>query len=820
MSRNPLPAARGSSPVPWYRRMEARVAVGVSLIAALSLGVVLLATSRVVTQRSLSRASGELEAARRSCVRLLDSRAESAATLTRLITELPIFRVHLTDRQLAADATTLHAMVDRYRQQLGARFCIVTNGRGAWVGTAGWPDRERADALQPGVEQAAAGRPYRGVASIGDRLYMVVSEPAWFAQEVLGTMTVGFSLDDAVARELAAVTGYEVTLASESHVSGSSLPSHRVELLRALTGQRGEPAASRIRLRELGDRTYVQGTFPLAGAPPIDSRHRLVLLEDWAPTQQFIDELDHRILRAGLMTLGLALGGGLLFSRRISRPLATIAAATEDIASGNWDRQVPLSGGAETLAMAAAFNKMSASLRVAHDRLTHDALHDQLTSLPNRALFMERLRQAMSRRERHPESLFAVLFIDLDRFKTVNDSLGHPAGDELLLEVARRLTGVLRREDTVARHDAITEPHAGDLTLARLGGDEFTVLVDHIRDPSDAVRVAERLHESLARPIALAGQEVFTTASIGIAVSTSLHRSGDDVVRDADAAMYRAKAAGGDQCAVFDETMHHRAVTRLQLETDLRRALDRGEFRLFYQPIVSISNRRLVGFEALLRWQHPEQGLLLPGAFLDVALDAGLMTRIDYWVLDQACREACRWQKGREVPIAVSVNLSAPTFAQADVVQQVARALRVHGLDGRALKLELTEGVAMRDAERASSVLRDLREIRVGVSLDDFGTGYSSLSYLQRFPVDTLKVDRSFVNGLHDSDECRQIIGTVLNLARRLNLSVVAEGAETAEQVAYLESLHCSFAQGFFFSKPLEADQLDELLNRSERDVA
>ena len=372
--------------------------------------------------------------------------------------------------------------------------------------------------------------------------------------------------------------------------------------------------------------------------------------------------------------------------------------------------------------MAVAFNTMTESLRAAHDRLVHDALHDQLTLLPNRTLFMERLRRAMALRQRHARSLFAILFIDLDRFKTVNDSLGHPAGDQLLLEIARRLTQALRGEDAVARVAA--NASGGDPSLARLGGDEFIVLVEDLHDPSDAVRIAERVQQCLDRPVAVDRQEVFTTASIGIAVSTAAHRSGDDVVRDADIAMYRAKAAGGDRCAVFDATMHARAVERLQLETELRRALEREEFRLHYQPIVSLHDRRLVGFEALIRWQHPDRGLLGPGEFLEVAQDAGLMARVDAWVLAEACCEARRWQEPSAAPVTVSVNLSAFGFARPDLVTQVAGALKAAGLDGRALRIEMTESVAMADPARTGDVLRELKALGVGVSLDDFGTGY------------------------------------------------------------------------------------------------
>jgi len=643
--------------------------------------------------------------------------------------------------------------------------------------------------------------------SVRDDVYLVVSEPARFASEVLGTMTVGYLLDDAVALELAKATHCEVNLVSGASLGASSLPDPVRRALAAVIASRNSTFAqtdATSQLHKLGREQYVGGIFPLfpGGATPADAH--LVLLQDWRPTQQFVDELRQQFLTAAAIVFGFALVGGYLFSRRMSQPLRAIAAAAGDIAAGNLTRQLPVRGSAEASSMAVAFNDMSASLRAAHERLVHDAIHDHLTELPNRILFMERLERAITRRTRHPDYLFAVLFVDLDRFKTVNDSLGHPAGDRLLTEIAGRLDDALRRDDMVSR-PAATGQHDADTTLARLGGDEFTILIEDIGNPSDAVRVAERIQETLAKPVQLDGQEVFTTASIGIAVSGPAHRAGEDVVRDADLAMYRAKASGGDQCAICDATMHHRAVERLRLESDLRHAVERQEFTLHYQPIVAFRDRRVVGFEALVRWQHPERGLLLPAAFLPVAEETSLITRIDEWVLKEACGHARQWERlfPGDSSLSVSVNISGLGFGRPDLARQVAKTLADTGLDPRLLRMEITEGVAMADAERTRTILMELRALGVCVSLDDFGTGYSSLSYLQRFPVDTLKIDRSFVHGLGHSEECREIIQTIVNLARTLRLDAVAEGAETAEQVRHLESLECRCGQGFFFHKPM-----------------
>ena len=584
-----------------------------------------------------------------------------------------------------------------------------------------------------------------------------MSEPARFGDEILGTLTVGFALDDGVAQRLAEVTHSDVNIVVGRRLSSSSLTgANRLALARLVSVDGWLSRAGNVgAVQRVGDGQYVIGIFPLSSSGDNDAVGRLLLLHSWRPTQQFVDDVRRRLLEAGAAIFALTVGGAVLFSRRMSRPLMDLAAAAKDIAAGHLDRQVPVSGSAEATTMAVAFNEMSSSLRGAQERLLHDALHDHLTQLPNRALFMERLQRASRRRTRHPEYAFAVLFVDLDRFKMVNDSLGHQAGDRLLLEIVRRMTAVLRRDDVISRPAAAAVQDDSDNTLARLGGDEFIILLEDIHGPSDAVRVAERVQQVVAMPVGLGeGQEVFTTASIGIAISMSANGFEEDLVRDADTAMYRAKASGGDQCAVFDGAMHVRAVERLQLETDLRRAIEREEFRLQFQPIVALGDHRVTGFEALLRWQHPSRGLLSPGAFLPVAEETGLVTRIDRWVLREACAQARRWNTRfpSGAPASVSVNISAQGFLQADVVRGVADALEETGLNPHSLRLEITESVAMADAERARTILTEFKALGVRISLDDFGTGYSSLSYLQRFPVDVAE-NRSILRRRHGSEQ-------------------------------------------------------------------
>jgi predicted signal transduction protein with EAL and GGDEF domain len=457
----------------------------------------------------------------------------------------------------------------------------------------------------------------------------------------------------------------------------------------------------------------------------------------------------------------------------------------------------------------------------ANKSLVHDAFHDSLTDLPNRALFLDRLERTVARAKRHKDYKFAVLFIDIDRFKIVNDSLGHHAGDQLIIQFSKRILNSLRLDDVISRptipDSLVNQCTTKDDTLARLGGDEFTVLLDDLRSPTDSIRVASRIQESFVEPFLIAGQEVFTTASIGIAASSQSYASAADVLRDADIAMYRAKALGKARCEVFDQETHDRAVGRLKLETDLRRALEREEFRVYYQPIVSLASSNIAGFEALVRWDRPGVGIVAPAEFIGVAEETGLIVFIGNWVLRKACEQAHRWHLANpgQPLLTMSVNVSARQFKHRDIVEQVGKILQETHVDPTAIKLEMTETVTMDNAERTIRVVNGLKNLGVRLSIDDFGTGYSSLSYLRRFPMDTLKIDRSFVQNLSSNPENLAIVRTIMSLARNLGMEVVAEGAETAEEIEQLKALECDFSQGYFFSKPLDSKQADDLLQKS-----
>ncbi|MFB2895323.1 EAL domain-containing protein [Aerosakkonemataceae cyanobacterium BLCC-F50] len=424
------------------------------------------------------------------------------------------------------------------------------------------------------------------------------------------------------------------------------------------------------------------------------------------------------------------------------------------------------------------------------EKLLHDAFHDVLTGLPNRKFLNQRLEYTIRRAKRYETYLFAVLFIDLDRFKVVNDSLGHAVGDQLLIEVANLLEKSVRNIDTVAR----------------LGGDEFVILLDGLKDIQDATIIAQRIEEMLRSPFQIAGQEVFTSASIGIALSTTGYEQGADMLRDGDIAMYRAKDLGKARYQIFDKAMHAHVLRIMQLETDMRKALERQEFIVYYQPIVSLKTGAIAGFEALVRWQHPDEGLVSPAEFIPLAEETGLIVPLGKFILAKACHQMYAWQVRfpHTKNWKISVNLSTKQLKDGEIINQIDRILQETHLNSNCLKLEITESVLMENAEVANSILLQLRNRDIQLSIDDFGTGYSSLSYLHRFPVNTLKIDRSFVNLINPNDENLEIVRAIVTLAHILGMDVVAEGIETSFQLAQLKELGCEQGQGFYFSKALD----------------
>jgi diguanylate cyclase (GGDEF)-like protein/PAS domain S-box-containing protein len=441
----------------------------------------------------------------------------------------------------------------------------------------------------------------------------------------------------------------------------------------------------------------------------------------------------------------------------------------------------------------------------AEQQLEHNLFHDALTGLPNRRLLLDRLQHLFVRARRNSDHPYALLLGNVDHFKVFNETLSPVAGDHVLGEIARRMGACLRQDDTIARGE--NGKDAVEPVLSRLGGDEFAILLDGVHEPSDAMRIARRIQAAVAEPFPLDSREIRASMSFGIALSTAAHERPESVLKDADVAMRRAKALGGSRCEVFDEAMHTRAVGRLRLEADLRTAMAERQFRVFYHPVVQLDSRRIVSFEALLRWQHPTQGLISPYRFIEAAEDTGLLISIGHWLALQACRQLREWEvnAASDQPMNITVNVSARQFADAHLVNDIQDALRETGVDPARLQLEMTESVAASDPRLTITVLSHLKHMGIGVILDDFGIGSSSLSGLRQFPVDALKIDRSLVREMQADRGACDMVEVIITLAHKMNLRVIAEGIETARQLERLGELGCEFGQGYYFSQPLEA---------------
>jgi diguanylate cyclase (GGDEF)-like protein len=442
-------------------------------------------------------------------------------------------------------------------------------------------------------------------------------------------------------------------------------------------------------------------------------------------------------------------------------------------------------------------DRISQALRDSKDRFRHAAFHDALTDLPNRNQFIETLKFLLEKSRHAPDFNFAVLFLDLNRFKTINESLGHSTGDNLLQAVGERLKKLIGADDM----------------LARFGGDEFGIILSNVNTTEEAISFAQLINYKLTVPFSISGRQVFVNTSIGIALGNAAYQEAEEVLRDADIAMYYAKDHEKTY-EIFDQTMHTRAVTLLQLETDLRYAVERNEMMAYYQPIIDLETMQLGGFETLIRWNHPQRGLVSPGDFIPLSEDTGLIVPITLWILRESCRQIVAWQKldTANKSLILSVNLSGKHFGQGNVVEEVQKIIVETGIEPSCLKLEITESAVMENAEKVIAMLKELKEIGVQLSIDDFGTGYSSLSYLHRFPIDTLKVDRSFVGTMEDGSENGEIVRTIIALAKALNMDVVAEGIETIHQLHQLRILGCEYGQGYLFSRPVPREEAEKIV--------
>jgi diguanylate cyclase (GGDEF)-like protein/PAS domain S-box-containing protein len=446
--------------------------------------------------------------------------------------------------------------------------------------------------------------------------------------------------------------------------------------------------------------------------------------------------------------------------------------------------------------------------------LEHNSFHDGLTGLPNRRLLLDRLQRSFVRAQRNSDYQYAILLVDIDNCKVLNDTWGPNAGDQVMMELGGRLASSLRHHDTVARPG--NQIPSNDAVLSRMGGDEFTILLEGITDPSDALRVAQRLQAAVAAPFTVVAGELPVAVSVGIALSSDEHNRAEDLLQCADVAVHRAKALGGSRCELFNEGMHTRAVNRLKLEAELRVAIDRRQFQLCYQPILNLETRQAAGFEALVRWHHPEHGVVSPSKFIEVAERAGLMVPIGKWVIRQACQQLHAWQSAYPAlgSLTMTVNVSAKQFAHADLRDDLREAIHENHITPNSLQIELTEADAQANPKLTSELFTQLKHLGVRISIGDFGTGRSSLSWLRRSPLDELKIDRSLIANMPSDRSSFDVVNLTIILARELNLEVVAQGIEDAVHLERLRRLGCEFGQGYFFSKPLEVEQADQLLKQ------
>ena len=433
----------------------------------------------------------------------------------------------------------------------------------------------------------------------------------------------------------------------------------------------------------------------------------------------------------------------------------------------------------------------------AKEQLAFAAGHDALTGLTNRPALLDRLTQSLALAKRNENYKFALLFFDLDQFKVINDSLGHMAGDEMLIDISNRLHAVMRSEDV----------------LARLGGDEFVMLLSNVDSVTNAVRVADRVQKLLSEPLDIEGREVFTSASIGVTHSDLGYEAAEEMLRDADTAMYSAKSEGRSCYVVFDKSMHAKALSQLQLESDLRRALDNNEFVLYYQPVIDIKTKQIYGFESLIRWRHPERGMVSPVEFIPIAEDTGLIVKMGKWIYNEACKTLKQWQSSGRYSenLIMNINISTKQFWQDGFVDYIAQGLQEYDLEPSTVTLEVTESVILYNADKATKVFQDLKDLGVNLYIDDFGTGYSSLSYIHKYPIDGLKIDRSFVKDMVEDNKSKELVYTIVMLAKNLYLNVVAEGVETKGQLDYVRIMGCKIVQGYYFSPPVSAEEADQL---------
>jgi diguanylate cyclase (GGDEF)-like protein len=702
----------------------------------------------------------------------LKERQQANQTISYLLAKRDIVEASLDSGNTLRLSQTLVLM----QATLGVSYINVYTPNGARLLQIGGSGAERIDSGL--VVASILGNNRSGVA-VGDKGVVVAAANAVSGRTgISGVIVVGSQLPASDLRD--ASSGEEVAVFRAGHLVDTTY------------SEASAPIATALRQAQPDELNPVLAPLHVHAATAwLNSEGALVALVPVADLDQASHDRAQAVL-GGLIGLMLTMiVVAVIQARSIARPVDSLVGVAGALVRGDYGKRVPRTGNYELHELGQAINHLAGELERKVTELTRQATHDPLSGLPNRVLFLRRVEQALS--ERRPGLAVAVLFLDLDNFKIVNDSLGHAAGDRLIVAVANRLRACVPATSTIAR----------------LGGDEFTVLMLCRDDDQTAVALGERLLTELRTPFSIDGHDLFVVASVGIALSTAGPSQAGELLRAADVAMYHAKNSGRGRCIVYDGSMGRTAAERLELETELRRAIEHDGLLMHYQPIVDLASGRIVEVEALVRWRHPRRGLMSPASFIPLAEESGLIVPLGRWVLRTACRQARVWRM-QNPGLVVSANLSARELQQPDLADSVQRILIETGLPPGGLKLEITETVLMRDADAAQLVR--LAELGVHLAIDDFGTGYSSLAYLSRLPIDTLKIDRSFVSRLGREPESDAVVRTIIALAHTLKLSVTAEGIETPEQAAQLRSLGAQRGQGYYFARPAPA----ELLNNHE----
>jgi diguanylate cyclase (GGDEF)-like protein len=764
------------------RRLQTRLLV--PIVALLFLGSVSLRKSEEHSERKQIEVSLEQEAFHilTQIEQRLHEKQRAKENYARLLAQ----REDLVTLVKRGDRDRLKEMLKPWQGELGIESIAIDTKTNSNLLKLG---KQYQDLERPLIAAARSGSTQSKRAIERQELILLASTPIKSDREIIGTLLVSNSLNGNEIQPLQIKNDVELALFHQNKLSTTTVA--RADLLGFLL--RSTLISSQIEQFNNNIKKY---QF-YATAKAIDKEDLLVVL---IPSHKIFAAAERRELiewLGTLMLMGIIALVGWVFSRQVAKPLKNMVSVTKEIVLGNYQNQVPSSNIQELNDLARAINYLAKQLETKFADLTHQAFHDPLTDLPNRTFFEKRLQQAWHRALRY-QSKIAVLFIDLDGFKQVNDSLGHEVGDRLLIEVGCRLQACLRSSDT----------------LARLGGDEFTILLEDISNVSYATSISRRISRKLKRKFNFNGHEVSISASIGIACNVPKGSRPDNFLREADLAMYEVKKNGKSNHQVFDLNLKDRADRKLTLETELRRAIEQEEFQIHYQPVMQLATDRIAEVEALVRWQHPDRGLIFPADFLPIAEQTGLILPLGQWILERACQQAQIWhsQALSSLPLVVNVNLSIKQLQQPQFDREIALILQKTGIAPHCLKLEIAESTMFEKTDANLAKLKNLKDLGIRLAIDDFGKGFSAPNSLKLFPIDTLKIDRILIDKLGNNGKDTAIVNAIIAFAKALDLSITAEGIETAQQLTELQALGCDCAQGYYFAKPLTSEAMSLLL--------